>query len=115
MQPSAFDEALYHPFLEERPQKKWSSTVLASNNSRNADSISSLFGGDSGMEDVDLEMAHLFEQQQRLQLESSMVDLETIVFDDALVSERHKEIININQSMKSIHMISEGEVTIERV
>ena len=64
------------------------------------------------MEDVDLEMGHLFEQQRRLQKESSMVDLETIVFDDALISERHKEIININQSMKTIHMISEGEVTV---
>ena len=116
MQPSAFDEALYHPFLEERSKKKkWSSSVLVSNTSRNAESISSLFCGDSDMEDVDLELGHLFEQQRLQQLEPSMVDLETVIFDDALIGERHEEIININKNMKTIHTISKGEVSIGRV
>ncbi|KAI2501014.1 hypothetical protein MHU86_13488 [Fragilaria crotonensis] len=108
MQPSAFDEALYHPFIEERPQrKKWSINVLSSNKSSNADSISSLFRGDADMEDVDLEFGHLLDQQRGHQIESSMVDVETIVFEQALIGERHNDIINISHSMKSIHTISE--------
>lgn len=110
MQPSAFDEALYHPFIEERPQrKKWSTNVLSSNKSSNADSISSLFRGDADMEDVDLEFGHLLDQQRGHQIESSMVDVETIVFEQALIGERHNDIINISHSMKSIHTISEGQ------
>jgi hypothetical protein len=60
------------------------------------------------MEDVDLELGHLFDQQGRQQIELSMVNLETIVFEQALICERHSDIIDMNHSMKSTHTISQG-------
>ena len=60
------------------------------------------------MEDVDLESGHLFDQQRRQQIESSMVNLETIVFEQALIGERHNDAIDMNHCMKSTHTISQG-------
>jgi hypothetical protein len=109
MHPSAFDEALCCPFIDEKPQKRWSMNSIVSTNSPNAVSISSLFGGD--YDDNDLELGHLMNDSPRRQRQEGpiILNLETIVFDDALVRERHDEIISINQSMHQIHAISKGE------
>ena len=108
MHPSAFDEALCCPFIEEKPKKRWSMNSTVSNNNPNAVSISSLFGGDYN--DSDLELGHLTNESRRQQQQGPIIlNFETIVFDNALVRERHDEIISINQSMHQLHSISKGE------
>ena len=113
-QPSAFDEALFQAFIDERPQKKkWSMNVLASNNSSNANSISTLFANDSDLEDVELELGHSFKrhepQKQLRDIKSSMVDLETIVFDDAIIPERRHDEVCCKK--ETINVFNKGELS----
>jgi hypothetical protein len=67
-----------------------------------------LFGGDYN--DTDLELGHLTNESRRQEQQGPIIlNFETIVFDNALVRERHDEIISINQSMHQLHSISRGE------
>ena len=99
MQSSAFDEALCSPFLQEKThKKKWSFTSTSSTESTT--SIQSIIDHDEDLE------GQFFES---LKLSDAMLDMETVVFDDALISERHGEIKDINESMKQLNTISKGE------
>jgi hypothetical protein len=100
MHPSAFDEALALPFLSERTQKKkWS---FASSTSTEV-TMKSMLDYDDDEEDPFADLASEQEAEE-------LIHTETITFgDDALIQERHGELMGINNSLKQINTIHQGK------
>lgn len=89
---SPFDEALNKPFIDERPPtKKWS--IMGGSSCATKEEVDLEEGP---MEDVDIEACPL-------------IEMEEVLFDDALVAERHNELFGINKDLQQINTIHQGE------
>ena len=94
MQSSAFDEAVVHSSRKITRRRSATSTDLNS-------SMRSILDYDEDLEGQCVESLKYFDV---------MLDTETVVFDDALISKRHGEIkVIMNDSTKQLNTISKGE------
>jgi hypothetical protein len=106
MQPSTFDEALALPFLTERTQKKKWSFRSSTTSTGEANTAIVMLDDDDDDYDEEDPFARLASTQEAEEL----IHTETIVFgDDALIQERHGEIMGINDSLKQINNIHQGK------
>jgi hypothetical protein len=102
--PSPFDEAaLVRPFIFDLKDGEANAIKKFSLKSLSSSVASSVFGGDHEVN----ESASLLVEDP---IKHAGIEMETIEFvEEAIVRERHQDIVEINESMKQINNIQKGK------